>query len=400
VGSVRGIAELRQWQASHPRRADALLAVVVLGAALWAPLSGDGHDGGRGHGALVGRGAELDALTVALLVVAAAALVWRRTHPLPVLGVTLLAAVAILVHSGEPPAAAVLLCVSLYTVGTRCPVRTTVGATLVTAVAFAVTVTAVERIFSDGALALLALTAAAAAVGVAVRSQRAAVAAAEARARQAESTREEEAVRRVTDERLRIARELHDVVAHHISVINVQAGVARHLLDTRPDEARTALGLVREASRTVLAEMSTVLGLLRTGEDDTPVEPAPGLERLPALLETVRQAGLRTTWDVQGDPYLLTEIADLAAYRIVQESLTNALRHGTGTAELDLVYGPSAVGIEVRNPRPDGDRPSGGGGHGLVGMRERAASVGGRFSAGADGDGPFTVHVEIPRGRA
>jgi signal transduction histidine kinase len=400
VGLVRGFARLRQWQAIHPRRSDALLALVVLAAALWAPLSGGGHGGGRGDGPLSGRGVEVDVLTVVLVAAAAAALVLRRSHPLQVWAVTLVAAVALLVHAGEPLAGTVLLCTALYTVGTRCPVRTTVGATLVTAVVFAGAMTAVERVFSDQALSLLAFTAVAAAVGVAVRSQRAAVEAAEARARQAETTREEEAERRVTDERLRIARELHDVLAHHISVINVQAGVARHLLDTRPDEARTAIGLVRAASRTVLTEMSAVLGLLRSGDDETPVEPAPGLDQLPALVDGIRRAGLATTWRVEGAPSRLPEIADLAAYRIVQESLTNALRHGTGTAELVLSYTGSGVVIEVRNPRPADAPPSEGAGHGLVGMRERVAAVGGRFAAGAEGADGFVVRAEIPGSRS
>jgi len=397
VGLVRGFAGLRQWQAVHPRGADAVLALVVLAGALWAPLSGDGHRGGRGDGPLSGRGVEVDVLTVGLLAAAAAALVFRRSHPLQVWAGTLVAAVAVLVHAGEPLAGTVLLCAALYTVGTRCPIGTTIGATLVTAVVFAGAMTAVERVFSDQALSLLAFTAVAAAVGVAVRSQRAAVEAAEARARQAETTREEEAERRVTDERLRIARELHDVLAHHISVINVQAGVARHLLDTRPDEARTALGLVRAASRTVLAEMSAVLGLLRTGEDETPVEPAPGLDQLPALVEGIRRAGLATTWRVDGEPYPLPDIADLAAYRIVQESLTNALRHGTGTADLVLRYTGSEVVIEVRNPRPADAPPSEGAGHGLVGMRERVALFGGELAAGPGADGGFAVHARLPR---
>jgi signal transduction histidine kinase len=238
-------------------------------------------------------------------------------------------------------------------------------------------------------------------VGVAVRSQRAAVEAAEARARQAEATREEEAERRVTDERLRIARELHDVVAHHISVVNVQAGVARHLLESQPEQARNALTLVREASRTVLSEMSTVLGLLRTGEDETPMAPAPGLDGAGALVESMRRAGLEVVERTEGEPYGLPEIADLTAFRVVQESLTNALKHGTGTAQLVRDYSATAVVLEIRNPVRGAAPPSVGGGHGLVGMRERVTAMGGRFTAGPEPDGWFTVRAEIPReGRA
>lgn len=396
VALVRGFTALWRWQAVHPRRVDALLAVVVFAAVVWGPLSGDGRHGDHGHG-----GAVLDALTIGLLAVAAAALTLRRSYPVPVWAVSVLAGVAIVLHGGQPPVAVVLSLVTLYTIATRAPQITTVLITLGTAVVYAVTVTAVDGIFGDRTVALLAFLCAAAAVGLAVRSQRAAVEAAEARARQAESTREEEAVRRVTDERLRIARELHAVVAHHISVINVQAGVARHLLESQPDTAREAMGLVRKSSRTVLAEMSTVLGLLRTGEDENPTEPAPGLDRVGALVDSMRRSGLKVTARTDGQPYRLPQIADLTAYRVVQESLTNALKHGDGTAELQLAYQPSAVVIEVCNPpRADDGPASSGGGHGLVGMRERVASVDGRFSAGPDPGGAFRVRVEIPRGAA
>src|SRR5205085_1418193 len=202
----------------------------------------------------------------------------------------------------------------------------------VTVAAYATALTLAEGQFSDRTLSLLAFVGVAAAVGVAVRSQRAAVAAAEARARQAEATREEEAERRVTDERVRIARELHDIVAHHISVINVQAGVARHLMGAQPEQARTALGLVREASKAVLTEMSSVVGLLRTPEEAAPFEPTPGLARLEALVESARLAGLELRWTSIGKPYALPPISDLTAYRVVQESLTNAVKYGDGTA--------------------------------------------------------------------
>ena len=393
---MRVFAVLRQWQADHPRRVDALLAVVVLAAVL-GDLASEGG-GGRGRGRPPVPDGGPDALTVAVVAVVAGALVLRRSRPLAVWGVSLAAAVLLVLLTGEPPRATLLLVVTLYTVGTRAPLRTAL-ATLTTAVVLTLAVVAAEGDVSDRDSSLLAFATAAAAIGVAVRSQRSAVEAAEARARQAEATREEEAVRRVTDERLRIARELHDVVAHHISVINVQAGVARHLLDSRPDQARTAMTLVREASRTVLAEMSTVLGLLRTGEDETDLQPAPGLDQLPALVEGIGRAGLRTDWRVTGTPVPLPEIADLAAYRIVQESLTNALRHGTGTAELGVDHQPSGVVVEVRNPVPAGAGAAAGG-HGLVGMRERVAAVAGRFAAGVAPDGLFTVRAEIPRGSA
>src|SRR3954471_18826528 len=392
VGAVRGLAALRRWQVAHPQLVDALVAVAVFAVALWGPLSGGpGHDPDHHHGPV------LDVLTVGVVAVASGALIWRRSRTLLVWAVSLLAAVVIMVHGGAPPVAVVPALVALYTVGCRFPLRVTTVTALVTAAVYGTTMTVVDGVFGDRTATLLAFICVAAAVGYAVRSQRAAVEAAEARARQAEATREEEAERRVTDERLRIARDLHDIVAHHISVVNVQAGVARHLLRSKPDQAENALGLVREASRTVLSEMSTVLGLLRTGEDETPMAPAPGLEGAGTLVESMRRAGLEVAERVEGEPYALPEIANLTAFRVVQESLTNALKHGTGTAELKLEYSPTAVVIEIRNPVRDVVTPSTAGGHGLVGMRERVTSLGGRFTADPQPDGWFTVRAQIPR---
>jgi signal transduction histidine kinase len=374
-----------------------MVAVAVFVGVVTGPLTGGDHD--HGHPGIAGRAAAADVLTISLLVLASASLIVRRRSPLAVWAVSVLAAVAVIAHHGDPTAATVPSYVALFTVGTLLPLRTTVPVTVGTAAVYAVTLILTEGTFSDRTLSLLAFVGVAAAVGLAVRSQRLAVEAAEARAQQAEVTREEEAVRRVTDERLRIARELHDIVAHHISVINVQAGVARHLMADDPDQARTALGLVREASRTVLSEMSTVLGLLRTGEDEISVEPAPGLAQLPAVVRSMEQAGLRTTWRVAGEAYALSELADLTAYRVVQESLTNALKHGTGSADLTLDYRPDAVVVEVRNPVSDGAAPTATGGHGLVGMGERVTAVAGRLSAGRAAEDAFVVRAEIPRGR-
>jgi signal transduction histidine kinase len=385
-----------RWQAQHPRLVDAGLAVLVFVVSLTGLFGDDGPHGGF-RGERFGDRDLLDPLTIALVAVAAAALVFRRSNPLVVWGVGLAATVAVVLHSGEPTAALVVSVAALYTVGERCSVATTALVAVVTAAVDLVALAVAQGEIRDHALSLPGFCVAAAAVGVAVRSQRAAVEAAEARARQAEVTSEEEAVRRVTDERLRIARELHDVVAHHISVVNVQAGVARHLLTRAPDQADAALGLVREASRTVLAEMSTVLGLLRTGEDESPTSPpTPGLDQLPALVETMRAAGLQTTLRVTGEPRPLPELADLAAYRVAQESLTNALKYGTGTAELSVEHRPDAVAVEVRNPVAPEPVGAAGSGHGLLGMRERVTSLGGAFSTAAV-DGVFVVRAEVPR---
>ncbi|WP_258040299.1 sensor histidine kinase, partial [Streptomyces sp. SM9] len=168
----------------------------------------------------------------------------------------------------------------------------------------------------------------AAAAGDAVRSRRAYITAIHERADRAERTREEEARRRVAEERLRIARDLHDVVAHHIALVNVQAGVAAHVMDRRPDQAKEALAHVREASRSALDELRATVGLLRqSGDPEAPTEPAPGLARLDDLAERFRNAGLpvEIACPDRGDP--LPAAVDLAAYRVVQEALTNVHKH-------------------------------------------------------------------------
>ncbi|MEY9844712.1 sensor histidine kinase [Streptacidiphilus sp. MAP5-3] len=270
-----------------------------------------------------------------------------------------------------------------------------------------------------------AWTAMTVAIGEAVRSRRAFVAAIEERARRAEHTREEEARRRVAEERLRIARELHDIVGHHIALINIQAGVASTVLATQPDTAREALAQVREAGRAALTELGATVAVLRqTGENDensvSPREPAPGLDQLPALLAKFEKAGLRVERHVEGVPQPLPATVDLTAYRVVQESLTNVGKHaGSSSAVVRLDYRSRTLRIEVedegptggpsersdRSERPErgerGDRAARGeprtsGGYGIIGMRERAATVGGSFRAGPRPDGGFRVVVELP----
>ncbi|MGH9077847.1 MAG: sensor histidine kinase, partial [Acidimicrobiales bacterium] len=162
--------------------------------------------------------------------------------------------------------------------------------------------------------------------GVAVANRRAYVASVEERARLAEQTREEEGRRRVDAERLRIARELHDVVAHSIATINVQAGVAAHVIDDRPDQAKDALVAIKAASKEALRELRGILGVLRSAEEPAVTSPAPGLAQVGVLVDAANRAGLATAVVTTGTPRPLPATVDLAAYRIVQESLTNALR--------------------------------------------------------------------------
>ncbi|MFI9048807.1 sensor histidine kinase [Streptomyces sp. NPDC053427] len=204
--------------------------------------------------------------------------------------------------------------------------------------------------------------------------------------------------RRADEERLRIARELHDVLAHSISVINVQAGVGLALLDSDPEQARTALTTIKTASKEALGEVRQVLDTLRT-RGDAPRSPAPGLERLPELTEQARSAGLAVDVTTEGTRAALPPGTDLAAFRIVQEALTNIVRHsGSRTARVLLRYPPGALEIQVDDdgPATSAAAEPAGGGNGLVGMRERAAALGGTVEAGPRRDGGFRVRARIP----
>jgi signal transduction histidine kinase len=237
-------------------------------------------------------------------------------------------------------------------------------------------------------------------LGHAMAASRANRAAAEERARLAEQTREEHAQRRVAEERLRIARELHDVVSHSISVINVQAGAALHVIEQQPDQARQALLTIRATSKETLHELRGVLGLLRQGEEAEPRDPAPTLDQLDSLVQATTRAGVPTQLAVAGDARRLSPAVELTAYRIVQESLTNVLRHAdAASAAVTLTYANDRVAIEVAD---DGRGANGSGrtdqtgGFGIVGMHERAAEGGGRFEAGPRHGGGFVVNAWLP----
>lgn len=219
------------------------------------------------------------------------------------------------------------------------------------------------------------------------------------RAAQARRARDEAMARRADEERLRIARELHDVLAHSISVINVQAGVALALMDERPEQARTALTTIKAASKEALGEVRQVLDTLRAPGGSAPRSPAPGLGRLPELAEQAAAAGLRVTADTRGRTVALPPGADLAAFRIVQEALTNVVRHsGSREARVLVEYGDGMVALTVDDEGPATAGGDTGGGNGLVGMRERAAALGGSVEAGPLGNGGFRVRARLPLG--
>lgn len=233
--------------------------------------------------------------------------------------------------------------------------------------------------------------------GDGVRTRRAYLAGLEERARYLEETREEEARRRVADERLRIARDLHDVIAHSIASINVQAGSAIHVMDRRPEQARESLLAIKEVSGGALAELRSTIGIMRGNEDDDALRTStPSLAHLERLVETAAGAGLPVDVGVRGEPRPLSAAVDAAGFRIVQESVTNVVRHANAReATVTVTYGPASVDVEVLDDGRNGARSSAPG-HGIAGMRERAEAIGGHIEAGPRFSGGFRVWARLP----
>ena len=375
-----------RWRvvAERPLLVDFVLALVLAAAVFKAALPESTH-----------RPTGWDVL---IAVVAFVAVLSRRRHPMLALAIATTATAAAVVQEVRNPGLIVALGVITYSIAAHTDRRRGWACALAASSVVYLTVVLLNRDAWARAdvLGLFAWVFLAAAVGDATRSHRAYVREVEERARRAEQSREEEARRRVTEERLRIARELHDVVAHHIAVINVQAGAATHILDRRPDQVAPALAHIREASDSVLAEIQSVVGVLRGADEPADTEPMPGLQRLPDLLAGLAAAGFTVDFHRLGDPRELPAVADLAAYRIAQEALTNAYKHGVGTARLTVHHTPAGVEIEVVNALPAG-APAPGSGYGLLGMDERAASAGGTLTAGVAG-GHFRVHAVLPAG--
>lgn len=338
-------------------------------------------------------------------VASCAALPWRHRAPAAVMAATtvcgLLVAPLDLLLTPLIVAPAV---VTAYSVGVDLERRTASGVLLVSAALLVASTAAFGDLsWQDGSRLgiVAAFPLVAGVLGHSTQNRRAYLAAVEERAQRAEETRDSEARRRVAEERVRIARELHDLVAHQITLASAQAAVAVHLFDDRPERTRQSLEELVETTHNALDDLRATVGLLRqSGDEAVPAEPAPGLSRLPTLLESFRRAGLEVAVDHEGPERTLPPGVDLTAYRIVQEALTNVTKHArTGTARVRFRWYPDRVSITVAD---DGPGPSAAStrerspGYGLIGMRERATAVGGQLSAGGRPEGGFEVTTELP----
>ena len=351
-------------------------------------------------------------LAYSLVVVAGLALFLRRRWPLGVLS-AVVALVAAYAAAGFVPGAALLaIYVAVFTVAVLEPRSVaTAAAALSAVVVFVATGAGGPFGWLGGTNTVMVVCViAAVAIGMAVAARRQVFVTMRERAERAERDREEEARHRVDAERLRIARELHDVVAHTMSMINIQAGVAAHVLPDRPEQAAQALTAIKEASREGLRELRAVLNVLRKVEEAEATAPAPRLDQLAALVDATNQAGIRTVLRFDGvRPPSLPEGVELAAYRIVQESLTNVLRHaGPGTAAVVTVFfEEDRVVLEVIDDGKPALVSAGavsaagvGAGAGIPGMRERAAAFGGTVGAGPVEGGGWRVRAVLRTPRA
>ena len=381
--------------ALRPRDVVVDIAVLVLvSLAAFAPFS---REPAAPHGWTVLPG----------MLVAGVVLLARRRLPLTVLVVCVaIGPVVVLLGQSYTPAFVLPVAIAMYTVA-----RHRSRAVTLTAAAVLVVLLPAEELLlagrgldaaeltSPATLQPAVLIAFAAALGSAIRSYFDALESARERARKAEESRESEARRRVAEDRLAIARDLHDSVAHRIAVINLQTGVAARSLRSDPAEAEEAITIVGDAARSVLTELNDMLGLLRTtaGRD---IVDEPDFGRIEGLLALFARSGLKVHVRVDGTPRPLDGRVGAIAYRVVQEALTNAYKHGADrTAELQLDYAREGLIIRITNPLQDPPAPTGADGHGLVGMRERLEEIDGRLALHTS-EGRFSVVATLPGERA
>ena len=364
------------WLSRRPLLVD----VSLVGLLLFVTIAAAVHRGDSVAGVALGT-----AETLPLLV--------RRQRPVLVLGVVT-AVVLVMIAAGFW-VLPFQLGLALYTLATICERRQAVAAGGVAALAVTVTLAGVGQLQFGDSLSRLVFLVALWLLGDSIGSRRAYVREIEEKADRLEHGREADARRAAAEEQARIARELHDVVAHALSVIVVQAAAADDVFEVEPARAREPIRAIETAARAALGDLRRVLGVLH---EDAGYEPQPGLERLDSLVEQVRATGLAVSLEIQGAPQALPAAVDLSAYRIVQEALTNTLKHsGAEHASVRVRYG-DPLALEVRDDGSGAvlsDAPEG---NGLIGMRERAAMLGGSVDAGDAPNGGYVVSARLPLG--
>jgi signal transduction histidine kinase len=405
---VSSVRQVRAWIKSHPMAADIALAAVVLAAAVassrtYLTLSRLGDPAYDPPS----RFAELAGLTATI-----GPLAFRRRAPLAALAACTagLLGARVLLGSVEQTITVIAFAIALYSAAAygRARWRNVACSVCVLAIMprlWNETGRGVPPQVPDRALVMalqmlsfVVLFGAVWALGTAIGAGRRRAAVLLERTVALERQREENARRAVFDERVRIARELHDVVAHHVSLMGVQAGAARLVMRREPDKATAALASIEASSRQAVVELHRLLGFLRQAGDQDDLAPRPGVSQLPSLAAGMSDADLTVEVGIEGQQRPLPPTVDVSTYRIVQEALTNTLKHGRASrADVRLRYWPDELEVEiVDDGRGTADRSTRSGGLGLVGMRERAALHGGQLTAGPTTDGGFAVRVRLP----
>ena len=393
---MRKLAPVR-WLREHPSGADALLGILIFALALPGMWLRDNNVDINFR--------DPDALGVLLVMAATLPLAWRRTNPVAVMWVVGVTATLIEALGYTTGAGGVGAIIALYTIAAHCDRRKSIIALGLTGVALSVIFLTARwdvTVPSIGGNVVIFLTAWV--LGDNLQNRRKYLATVEERAARLERDQQDLARRAREDERSRIARELHDVVAHNVSVMVVQAGAARRVLDRNPAQATESLEAIESTGRLALDELRRLLGVLRPDDAASDARaPQPSVTHIDALVRQMRDAGLDVALEIEGDARALPPALDLSAYRIVQEALTNTLKHAGPTphAVVRVTYRDDAIDVEVTDDGRGlaqalamGAKVNGG--HGLVGMRERVALFGGTLDAGARTGGGYRVRAHIP----
>jgi len=365
------------WLRRHPLLVDLGLVVLILGPTIGAATR-------HSH----------PAAGVVLAVAETLPLLWRRQRPLAV--VALVTAFSLAMVALGVWILPLQLGIALYTLASTCERRVARGAGIASVVVLTAALVGTDHPRFGDAAARVVFLVAAWLLGDGIGSRRAYVREIEEKAERLERERESESRRATAEEQARIARELHDVVAHNVSMMVVQAGAERRVLDGKSGTTHEVLETIERIGRGALTEMRRLVGMLRSDAGD-PLAPQPGLEDLPLLVTQVSEAGLPVELQVEGERRELPVGIELSAYRIVQEALTNALKHaGQAQASVCVRYGVDSLELEIVDDGAGAPVPVANGGHGLVGMRERVALYGGRLDAGRRPSGGFAVRVLLP----